>query len=150
MTRITTVTDFVISELATLFPSRTKMRNSFTISNNSLPFLRNSYGMRRGAEASGRPTNKDIVTVYDFIFIISKEVLRTDHDSSAFDTVGKAIDEDILTIRKHFYDNDNLSTTPVDKVDLGGSTPMSEVIVSKNNILFKETTIRFSIRENFV
>lgn len=148
MTKVSTVYDYYITQLTSLFPSKERIPNPYSLEDNSFPFLRDSWGLRLGGHTLVRNEFCKISQSYNFIVVLCREVLRTDHNSTTFDTVAKNLSEDIFTVREFFYDVDNMNSN-IDRIDLGATDAISSFVAGKNNFLFIESVIGTVIREDY-
>jgi len=147
-TKITTVYDYYITQLGTLFSTKNRIPNPYSLEDNSIHFLKDSWGLRLGGQAFFRGELCFLSEQYNFIVVLCREVVRQDHDATSFDTVVKAMKEDTFKLREFFYDVDNINSD-IDKIDLGVTDQVSFFIAGKTNFLFTETTISTVIRENY-
>lgn len=148
MSKISTVYDYYISELGTLFSSKTKIPNPYSLQDNSTNFLRDSWGLKMGGQSFFRAELCFLSDQHNFIITLCREVVRQDHDDASFDTAAKALKEDLFTLREYFYDKDNMNSN-IDKIDLGSSDPVGFFVAGKTNFIFSETIIPTVVREQF-
>ena len=146
MSKISTVYDYYVSQVASLFPSKTRIANPYSLEDNSSQFLRDGYGIRLGASNLANVDMKTIYHGYDFIVTFCAEVVRMEHDETAFDSVVKQLNEDVFTLRKDFYDIDN-NNVNIDQINLASTDPVGFFVAGKNNFLFIETSITTNISE---
>lgn len=148
-TKISTVYDYYITTLGTtLFSSKNRIPNPYSLEDNSIHFLKDSWGLRMGGETFFRAEMCNISHLHNFIVVLSREVIRQDHDETSFDTAIKAMKEDVFTLREFFYDVDNMNSN-IDKIDLGATDQVNFFIAGKTNFIYTETTISTVIREDF-
>lgn len=148
MSKISTAYDYYITQLETLFPIKNRIPNPYSLQDNSVNMLRDSWGLRLGGHDLISTDFKTISQQYAFIAVFCREVKRLDHDLTQFDAEVKAVNEDVFTLREFFYDVDNMNDT-IDQINLGATSPVEFFINGKNNFLFVETTILTSIRETY-
>jgi len=148
MSKITTVYDFYVSELGILFSGKTRVPNPYSLQDNSIHFLKDGWGLRMGGQNFFSAELCYLSDQHNFIVVLCREVVRQDHDAVNLDTAVKALKEDTFTLREHFYDQDNMSST-IDKIDLGTSDPISFFIAGKTNFIYSETIISTVIREQY-
>lgn len=151
MSRYNTVYDFLISEMGTLFPSKTRIPNPYVYTDNSISFMRDSWGIRAGGHIQTGGELHNLTQRYDFILSFVREVIRLDHSTGDFVAVEKALENDITTARKHFYDTDTTSSvaSDLDILDLGPTSAPVQLFFNKNHFLVQETTLITRIRETY-
>lgn len=147
-TKITTVYDYYVTQLNTLFSSMTRIPNPYSLEDNSINFLRAGYGLKLGGHNLFNADFCNIYQQYNFNVVFCREVIRMEHNATAFDDVVKNLNEDVFTFREHFYDIDN-NNSNIDKINLGATDPVNFFVAGKNNFLFIETTISTIIGENY-
>jgi hypothetical protein len=151
MSKITTVYDYVVSSMATLFPSKTIIPNAYSIQDNSDNFLRDGYGVKTQGHFVAKDDVNFIVQEYNFRLLFCREVIRLDSDTTVFNTETKAIEEDVFSARSFFYDIDlNGSPGNIDQMFLGATDPIAFLQSDKNNFIFVETSLLIRIREQVV
>lgn len=148
MSKISTAYDYFVTQLGTLFSTKSRLPNPYSLEDNSAHMLKDSYGIKVGSHNFFNADFSTISHQYNITIVFCREVIRMDHNVTTFDTVSKNLSEDAFTLREFFYDTDNLNST-IDKIDLGTTDPIGFFVSGKNNFLFTETTISTLIRENF-
>jgi len=148
-TKITTVYNYFVTQLGTLFSSKNRIPNPYSLEDNSIHFLKDSWGLKMGGQSFFRAELCNFSEQYNFVAVLCREVVRQDHDLTSFDTAIKNMKEDTFTLREFFYDIDNMNSD-IDKIDLGTTDPVNFFIAGKTNFIYTETTIQTVIRENFV
>lgn len=147
-TKISIVYDYFITQLGTLYSSKNRIPNPYSLEDNSIHFLKDSYGLRMGSQGFFKAEMCYLSEQYNFIVVLCREVIRQDHDLTSFDTAVKNLKEDTFTLREFFYDIDNMNSN-IDKIDLGTTDPVSFFIAGKTNFIYTETIIQTVIREDF-
>ena len=147
MSKISTAYDYYITQLTSLLSGKERIPNPYSLEDNSYPFMRDSWGLKLGGHTLVRNEYYKLSQSYNFIVVLCREVLRTDHNAVAFDTVAKNLSEDIFTVREFFYDVDNMNST-IDQINLGATDAISSFVAGKNNFLFIESVIGTVIRED--
>ena len=151
MTKISTVYDFLITTLATQYSGKLRIPNPYSLPDNPYQFLRDSYGLKaEGHFLQNQSFCDKIVQEYTYKIVLCREVIRMDTSVGEFDTTVKALEEDVLIIRKYLYDIDNIVIPDdVDQLILGATDPLGFFIGEKNNYVFYETSIAIRIRETY-
>jgi hypothetical protein len=119
MSKISTVYDYYVTQLASLFSSKTRIPNPYSLEDNQS---------------------------YDFSVVFCAEVIRMEHNDTAFDTVVKQLNEDVFVLREDFYDIDN-NNANIDQISLSSTDPVGFFVSGKSNYLFIETLITTRISE---
>jgi len=148
MSKISTAIDYYVSQMATLFPNKTRVPNPYSLPDNNSLFLRDGYGIKVEGVALDRQDYKHFSEAYDIGLIFCRELLRVDSNYTNFDTAVKNLMEDHFTAREFFYDTDNMNST-IDRIQLGGTGPVSFLLAGNAHYLFIETSISTTIREVF-
>lgn len=150
MSKITTVYDFLTSELATLFPSKTIIPKPITLDNNQIAFLRDSYGLYFKGKTFVDGELCKLNLAYDFGVVVCREVYRTDSNVEAHFVAEKALLEDTFTLEKHFYDVDTISIPDeLDKLDVTPTSGTAEFIPGRNDFYYMELNLTARIREDY-
>lgn len=137
-----------MSQLSTLFSTKTRIPNPYSLEDNGIHLLKDGYGLRLGGHDLSNQDFKSISQNYDFNVVFCREVYRMEHNETGYDSVVKNLNEDVFTLREFFYDIDNMNSN-IDQINLGSTGQVSFFFTGKNNFLFIETTIRTLIREDF-
>lgn len=150
MSKISTVYDFLTTELATLFPSKTLIPRPISVPDNSISFLRDGYNFYYAGKNFVDGQLKDINLSYDFIIIFTRELPRTDANPEPHKAAEKALLEDTFTVEKHFYDTDTISIPDdLDLVNVTPTTGTAEPIPGRNDFYEMRITITCRIREEY-
>jgi len=150
MTKITTVYNYFTTNLPTIFPSKTRIPNGYSLADNSIHFLKDGYGLKTEGHFPNTQQLNFIVQQYSFKIVLCREILRMESDFDPMDTAVKQIEEDTFTAREFFYDIDcNAIPDEVDRITLGPTDPIGFLIAGNNNFIFVETSILVSIREQY-
>lgn len=148
MSKITTVYDAILTELAALYPAKTRIPYPYSLVDNNARFLSDGYGVTIGPSSFEQFEFCDFMTVRDVTVIVTKEVFRTDSDYNVIDDITKSLLEDIYEVQKLFYSYNELNVpNDVAKVDLGGVSAVEEVASGKQSFLSMSATFNFFIIE---
>jgi len=148
MSKVSTIYDACLTTLATLFSTKTRIPNPYSLPDNHQPLLVNGYGLRvdSSTQVSGEFCN--FVTDRTFTIIVTRELIKLDSKQDGFDTVIKNLLEDVYTIQKRFYNVDTLGlTNTIDNVVLASTSNVLEVNSGKFNFLAVEVPVIVTIRE---
>lgn len=148
MSKITTVYDAILTELAALYPAKTRIPYPYSLVDNNARFLSDGYGVTIGPSSFEQFEFCDFMTVRDVTVTVTKEVFRTDSDYNVIDDITKSLLEDIYEVQKLFYSYNEINVpNDVAKVDLGGVSAVEEVASGKQSFLSMSATFNFFIIE---
>lgn len=148
MSKISTVYDAILTELAALYPAKTRIPYPYSLADNNARFLSDGYGITIGPSSFEQFEFCDFMTVRDVTVTVTKEVFRTDSDYNVIDDITKSLLEDIYEVQKLFYSYNELNVpNDVAKVDLGGVSAVEEVVSGKQSFLSMSATFNFFIIE---
>ena len=148
MSNITTVHNTIISTLATLFPNKTVIPNAYDLEQNPSPLLRDGYGLKIGSSTKEDGEFCDYLYTQEYIVVLTKEILRTDEDDTQINVNGLAILEDVHTIRKDFYNVDQVGAEAnIRMVELGSTTDLNFNPRDGFNFASMEASFLFTIEE---
>lgn len=148
MSKITTVYDAILTELAALYPAKTRIPYPYSLVDNNARFLSDGYGVTIGPSSFEQFEFCDFMTVRDVTVTVTREVFRTDSDYNVIDDITKSLLEDIYEVQKLFYSYNELNVpNDVAKVDLGGVSAVEEVASGKQSFLSMSATFNFFIIE---
>lgn len=143
-TSISTVYDGILTELAAIFSSKIRIPNAYSLVDNPTQYLRDAYGMRVDAAVETRRDFCTFSRIRDFTVILTREVIKTEIQTSQVDTAVKAMLEDVYTLQKEFSNADQIGVaTSLDKIDVGAFTGIEYFNFEKSN--FISTEVSFSI-----
>lgn len=148
MSKITAVYDAILTELAALYPAKTRIPYPYSLVDNNARFLSDGYGVTIGPSSFEQFEFCDFMTVRDVTVTVTREVFRTDSDYNVIDDITKSLLEDIYEVQKLFYSYNELNVpNDVAKVDLGGVSAVEEVASGKQSFLSMSATFNFFIIE---
>lgn len=152
MSKYTTVYNRILTVVPTYtgFTDRTKLGDPITLESNSIQFLRNGWGIIAGDDSEAElQVYKENRVAYGFTFRITQEVLKTDHNSTAIDTVTLSLKEDAITLKENLIADEQLSIeTSIEKVDHTGTSGISKVILDTTEILYIDVSFSIEISED--
>lgn len=149
MSNVSTVHDAILTRLASLFASKTRLPNAYAETDNHEHYLRDGYALRYDGESLASGQFNTIVNQHDFTIIFTRELVRVDADVAEFDVVVKALLEDVATTRKDFYEVDGLGTTAVERITPNSTSAITQVYGGKNNFFKIETGFAMNIKEEY-
>ena len=149
-TSISTVYDAILTELGTIFASKTRIPNAYSLQDNPVQFLRDSYGLRVDAAVE---TQRDFCTFSrsrDFTVILTREVIKTEIQTTQVDAAVKAILEDVYTLQLHFKAADQIgAATSIDIINIGAFTGIDYFIFEKSNFMTTEVSFSINVSNSF-
>ncbi len=149
MSKISTVYDQVLTELNTLFSTKTRIPNAYSLIDNNDNFLRDGWGLVLGSSSPAPSEFKSFNREFTFTVVLSREVIRLDSDSATIDTVSKALLEDAYTMERRFMDYDQLSIEADIEIIRQGNNSGVEFFIGDNfSFASLEADFIINIREN--
>lgn len=149
MSKVTAVYDAILTELASLFPSKTRIPYSYSLADNNARFLMDGYGLNIGPSSFEPFEFCNFMNSREVSVVITREVFRTDSDSSVIDDITKSLLEDIYDVQKLFYSYNELNVpNDIAKVDLGSVSAVEEVLSGKQSFLSMTASFQFFIIES--
>ncbi len=148
MSKISTVYDAILTELAALFPNKTRIPYPYSLPDNNARFMQDGYALAIGSSSFEQFEFCDFMTVRDVTVILTKEVFRTDSDFNVIDDITRQLLENVYEVQKLFYSYNELNVpNDIAKVDIGSVTAVEEVISGKQSFLSMSATFQFYIIE---
>lgn len=149
MSKVSTVYDKVLEVIPVLFPSKIRFPNAFEPEDNPEPFIRDGWGLRVDGQGFQESEFSEIETIKTFAVVLTKEVIKTDSQSTQIDVAKKSLLEDVFTLQKEFFQIDRLGIpTSLARVTVGGASPIVELRTGKSSFLSVDVFFDFYIREN--
>lgn len=153
MSKISTAYDDIISELDTLFPNKTRLFNSYSITDNPVHIVRDGYGLRYlGANLSGDSEYcKSFNDEHLFEVVFTYEYVRTEQQLTPFDDGNKDLMESAFITRQRLYRPDKLGDAlNIEDVVIGSTTGIVEFLVGKNRFISLTVSFTIKIKEDFL
>jgi len=149
MSKITTVYNTILTKVAGLFPSKTKIPLPESLPDNDNNLLRDGYGVMVGASTiSALDTFKDSNISREFTIVFTEELIRTNHDADSRDTVLLSILEDMVTLKQDFLNFDQLGIdSSIEKVTFVGSSGVEYANIDDFSIMTMNITFSIDISE---
>lgn len=151
MSNITTIYDQIINTtLPGLYGSGySRIPDAYDLLDNSDLFLRQGYGLKIGP---GNPEELEFKSKWinqSFSVVLTREIIKLEEDATYVDTAIKAMLEDVNSGQKIFYNNNQLGIeSNIEKIDLGGVSPIEYFKGDKKNFISIEYEIIITIRED--
>ena len=130
---ITPIYNAIISQLGTLFSSKTRIPNPYSLSDNMAQFLDNGYGLRVGPASPAEPFEFcSLLVGHTFTVVLTKELQKLDTEFAQLDSVVLAFLEDIVSVQNLFYSYSELGIEAnIAKVDVGERSALEQVNTDK-------------------
>jgi len=101
MSKFTVIHEFFETNLPILFPSKTKIPNAYSLEDNNVQFLRDSYGIRHNGSSSNAAAIGEANKTYSVVIPLTREILRTDSNDQAIDDQVKILEDDASTLQEY-------------------------------------------------
>lgn len=150
MSKISGTYDAIITSLASLFPNKTKIPYPYDLSEkNNHRFLDDGYGLIAGPQSFVEDSDFcRLQTIRSFSVVVTREVYRTDSDTTILDTNIKALLEDIYSVQSEFYSYTELNSPEnILNVIPSGATELEEIVVGKSRFLAMTASFDFYVEE---
>lgn len=148
MSNVSTVYDTILAAIASLFTSKTRIPNAYSLQDNDDYLLRDGYGLKIGGASPASSDFQAFKIDREFIVVFSLEVPRVDTQTDIIDTKSKEILENIYTLQRKFYNPERMTIPAyVENITLGSIGGIEYVISNKSNFISMEASFTFSIRE---
>ena len=148
MSKISTIFDRILVELAALYPSATKIPYPYDLIKNDDNFLRLGYGLKVG---SGSPAQLDFCKnafTRDFTVVLAREVFNTGSNDAAYDDIVKGLLEDIYAVQDRFNEPDQIAIEgDIVKIDYSSASGAEQIDAENATFLIMEATFTFTIQE---
>lgn len=149
MSKVTTVYDALVSNLATQFPTLTRIPYPYSLQDNNARFLQNGYGLKMGSAAFELHEFCNFMVGREVSVVFTKEVFRTDSDEVIVDDIVKALLENVYSVQSLFYSYNELGIeASIAKVDIISVSAVEEVRSGNSAFLSMEASFNFSIKES--
>jgi hypothetical protein len=146
--KITTIYNAIVTELGTIFPSKTRIPNAYDLENNPFNMLVDGYGLRIDDSSLYRPVLRTSGQARSFTVIITRQVVRTDTNATIIDTEAKAILEDANTLILSMEDSDQINAnSSIDRIDFSGSSGIELLGASRSQFISVEVTFNVQYKE---
>jgi len=149
-TRISDIYDDILTELGTIFSTKKRIPNAYSLADNPTLFLRDSYGLRVDAAT---PVNRDFTSFSrfrNFSVILTREIIQTEIETTRTDTAVKAMLDDLYTLQKNFLSGDQFgSAANIDIVNVGAFSGIDYVYSEKGNFIVSEVAFSIMVSDTY-
>jgi len=150
-TKISTILDQLKDvTLPALFPNKTEIPNAYSLIDNNDRLLKDAWGIRvnTGGTADYNTFNTTAVR-QEISIVLSREVVRLEHDNDPLHDATKLILEDALILRKDFLHISEIDIEgSIEKIDWNQNTGIEFVSGDNFNFIFTEVIFSFEISED--
>jgi hypothetical protein len=149
MSKITSVYDALLSELAALYPTKTRIPYPYSLSDNNARFMIDGYGLVIGDSLFEQFEFCNFMTARTVSVVLTKEVIRTDSNYDVVDDIVKAMLENVYEVQKLFYSYNELGVpNDIAKVEIGSVSGVEEVTSGNSRFVSMTAIFQFSILES--
>ena len=146
--KISTIYDAVVTELSTIFSTKTRLPNAYDLENNPHNMIRDAYGLRIDSSDLYRPEFRTSGQARQFTILLTREVIRTDTNATLIDTEAKAILEDLNTLILEMEKSDQLLVnSSIDRVSFAGSSGIELFGASRSQFISIEAIFSIEYKE---
>jgi len=146
--KISVTYDAVITMLETLFPNKTRIPNTYSITDNSDLFMRDGYGLRVDGSSFSESEFCNFSRLREFTVTLTRELLRDESDYLPYDVTVKLILEDVYTLQKNFLNANQLGQeASIEKIDFSNTSAIEEFKTDQNNFLSMDVTFPLQVTD---
>lgn len=158
MSKFDTVYDAFISNLETYALTRLdsdgvakrQMFDPYNVENNPDVILRNGWGMRFNGGAGSQPVFKHFRNEHVLSVVFTREIVRTDSQTTILDTQVKNLVNDIVGAQAVLFDKEvDGILDELSKIALGAVNPVETVVTDRNTFLVADFEIIITIDDEF-
>lgn len=148
MSKVTTVTERLVSVLGGMFPDKTRIPYAYSLPDNNKNLYVNGWGLLIGEQSFQEHDFCSIMNSLVVSVVFTREVKRLSSDADPVDSVVRQLLEDVYTVQQKFYSYDELEIEEsIAKVDIVSTTAPTELITDKQSFLSMTANFNFFIRE---
>ncbi len=148
--KITTIYDQILVELAALFTGHTRIPYAYDLGNNDDNFLRKGYGLKVGSSTKVDLALCDIAFDRTFTVVVTRESFNTGSNPTGYDDLVKELMEDLFLVQERFMAQDQLSIeASIVKIEPAGQSPIEQLEGDRVNFLTQEADFIFTIKEDY-
>jgi hypothetical protein len=151
MTNISTVYDTLITSLATLFSTKTRIPNPYSLEDNPHHQLTNGYGLKVNGSTVADSEFCTVSQTTDFGIVFTKQVVKLDSDNDGYDSAIKELLEASNTLQINWLKNNQIGIEAnITQVNFINTSGVDFVVAGKNNFVTIEVGFSIQVRENLV
>lgn len=148
MSKVSLVYDAILTATAALFPNKRRIPNALVIEENPEQLLRDGYGLKVDAEAPAESEFCNFSRNRIFTILLSKEVIKTDIQTTQMDTASKALLEDVYTLQKDFMNPDQITIEEsIEQIEMAGTSAITPFVGDRENFISVEVSFQIQITD---
>lgn len=139
-TKISEIYDSVVSSLNTLYSTKTRIPNPYSLPDNPEQLLKDGYGLKFGGsnlESYELCRRKEVAS---FSVVLTREFFKLDSDVDSFDDPTKSILEDAESFKSLFYATNNIGEEEIIDINIESTSGLENVQGDKYNFISIEVT----------
>lgn len=146
---ITTVYNTTKTAINTLIGTgRTRIPNPYNLEANNKSYLENGWGLKVGSKVQRDGEFGTFVVDQILTVVLTRQIKRLETDSTSQDAIFVAMLEDVYTLQKDFYNNDEMGMpNNVRMISLGTVSGIEPFLTDKLNFFGLEAEFIFTIAE---
>ena len=149
MSNVTTIYNTLLTSLASLFSSRTRIANPYSIEDNTVIFLKKGYGLKIGSSSVGEGEFCTYVYDLNVSVTLTNQVVKLESSTDAHDDPVKELLEASNTLQDAWLDGNQIGIeSSISKVDFNGTSEVNFVNAGKNNFVTMDVSFIIQIRED--
>lgn len=131
------------------FSTKTQIPNPYALEENDINQLKNGWGIIIGdASESEFQVFKNTTVSQDIGIVLTREVRKTQNNKTPLETATKAIVEDAVSIRKDFYNADQLTIpSNIENITFTGRDAIEQLDAEQFYIITTTVNFAFQIAE---
>jgi len=149
MSNVSTIHDTLLSSLASLFSTMTRIPNPYSLEDNQNVLLKSGFGLKMNGTNFADSEFCTYSYTADFGVIFSKEVVMLGNDEDGFDTAVKALLEASNTLQLNWLTNSQIGIeSNITQVNFINTSGIDFVVAGKSKFVTIEVAFSIQIREN--
>ena len=149
MSNVSTIYDRLLVVLPTLFTTRTRIPNPYSIEDNQSVLLKNGYGLKVNGTSSEESEFCTYSYSVDFGVVFTNEVVMLGNDADGYDAAVKLLLEASNTLQDNWLDNNQIGIEAnITQVTFEGTSGIDFLVAGKNNFVTIEVSFTVQVTEN--
>jgi hypothetical protein len=149
MTKISNIYDALLTRVAILFPTKLRIPNAYSLASNGDPFLRDGWGLKVNSSNYYEMEFNTYANDRQFSVVLTREIIKTDTQTSQIDAVSKLLLEDVNTLQKELINPSQLGILDsIQIINLGSTTGINEVFTNNEKFLTIELVFNVKLSED--
>lgn len=148
MSKISTVYDAILAELAAVFPSKTQIPDPYSLTDNKIGPLKDGYGLKWNDDSFIPVEFNSHGSSYTFSVVFTRELIRLDSQYAPIHVMAKAFLEDVKLFKDELYRCDKLGVaSSIDNIVIGTTSGPVNIFGDNNRYKFVELFFSINLRE---